>query len=422
MARTRCALIVVATLAVALAPAGAAPATGPLDPIEQVEIGPNREFRVNGEPFLPIMSWAQGSGSYGMLRSLGFNTFCGGGRSGEAAGAAKAAGGYLIPDFTRTLIGNPSVLAWIHGDEPDMPQRRQQAATPDQIEGQGGARPRGSEPKRPAAEVQEHYRNIKQADPSRPVLVTFTGHFFEKIRSHYTAEQQATLYRQYIQGADVVGFDIYPIYGHGRPGWLNHPADAVAQLTKMAGPRPVYAWIETSKGSRWMSYERQPDVLPMHTRFQVWGALINGATAIGYFTHAWAPTFKEFAPTDEMRAELLRINSQMTRLAPAILAAPARTAVTMTMSDGLPCQFKATTHDGSLYLFAQNRDLGPNSENLGQFDPISPRGGTATFTVAGMKAGTTIEVVDENRTLTAADGGFTDAFGPLAEHIYKIAQ
>jgi hypothetical protein len=163
-------------------------------------------------------------------------------------------------------------------------------------------------------------------------------------------------------------------------------------------------------------------VLPIHTRFQVWGALINGATAIGYFTHAWAPSFTEFAPTADMRAELKRINGQMTRLAPAILAPAAKTRVTVTLSDKLPSQFKATMYDKSLYLFVQNRDLGPDAEKLGQFDPISPRGGKAVITVEGLKAATVIEVVDEERTITSKAGSFEDEFKPLAEHIYKIPQ
>ena len=54
-----------------------------------------------------------------------------------------------------------------------------------------------------------------------------------------------------------------------------------------------------------MPYEKQPDVLPLYTRNEVWQAIINGATAIGYFTHAWRPEFKEFAPTPEMQKELL---------------------------------------------------------------------------------------------------------------------
>lgn len=87
-----------------------------------------------------------------------------------------------------------------------------------------------------------------------------------------------------VNAADVVGFDVYPIFGYGTPGWLNHPASGVKQLIQIAESRPVFIWIESGKGSKWMPYEKQPDVLPHHTHYQVWSALINGATAIGYFT------------------------------------------------------------------------------------------------------------------------------------------
>jgi hypothetical protein len=162
-------------------------------------------------------------------------------------------------------------------------------------------------------------------------------------------------------------------------------------------------------------------VLPKHTRFEVWGVLIEGATAYGYFTHAWRPEFKEFAPTAEMQAELKRLNAQVTRLSGAILAAPTSRAITMELAGGLKCHFKATESDGSLYIFAQNQDLGPGGEEKGQFEPVSPRSAVATFTVAGLKAGATVEVVDEKRTLKAAEGGaFSDGFDGLAEHIYRI--
>jgi hypothetical protein len=44
----------------------------------------------------------------------------------------------------------------------------------------------------------------------------------------------------------------------------------------------------------------------------------------------------------------------------------------------------------------------------------------ATIKVAGLKAGAKIEVVDEDRSITAADGEFTDDFAPLGEHVYKF--
>ena len=108
-----------------------------------------------------------------------------------------------------------------------------------------------------------------------------------------------------------------------------------------------------------------------------------------------------------MRRELRRLNEQITRLAPDLLASPAKRTIEMTMGDGLACHFKATEHNGALYVFAQNMDM-------------QNRGGTATIQVEGLEAGATIEVIDEDRPLTADNGQFTDAFGPLAEHAYRL--
>ncbi|MBN2581661.1 MAG: hypothetical protein JXL80_01235 [Planctomycetes bacterium] len=396
-------LLAVAACAAIFAAACPAVAQEKLEPIKKVGIGKNREFIVNGKPFLPVMSWAQATRSYGMLRGLEFNTFCGTDKGKQAADAAQAAGGYVIPTFSQDLVGNPYVLAYIHGDEPDMPEK--------------------GKPKHNEDELAAYYNKVRKADSSRPVLMTFTAHFMSSKTDKYSESVKKKIYPAFVKHCDVVGFDTYPIYGSGMPCNLCDVGIGVAELCKIAGPkRPVYAWIETSKGSKWMTYEKQPDVLPIHTRAEVWMALIEGATAIGYFTHAWAPSFTEFAPTAEMRAELKRLNGQITTLAPAILAEPAKAKVSMKLSGDLNCHLKATDLDGTTYIFAQNLDLGPNADKLKQFQPISPRGGKATITVAGLAAGTTIEVVDENRTITSKAGQFEDEFNPLAEHVYKIGK
>ena len=275
-------------------------------------------------------------------------------------------------------------------------------------------------PRTSPEDVTAQYRRIKTADAVRPVLVTFTGSFFEKA-SRYDEATRKTLFAEYVNGSDVAGFDIYPIYGSGYPSRLNWVADATEELVRIAGPRrPIYAWIETNKGSKWMTYSKQLDVEPKHTRCETWMAIIRGATAIGYFTHRWHPDYKQFAPEEEMVAELKRLNGQITRLAPAILATPAKAGIQMTLGGGLPCHFKATDHAGVLYIFAQNIDLGPEPEGKRQFEQITPRAGKATITVEGLKAGTRIEVIDEHRTIKAAAGKFTDDFAPLSERIYRL--
>jgi hypothetical protein len=360
------------------------------------------------------MSWAQGPGGnkFSFLRSLNFNTFMGNNVSpAEQAQAAAAAGGYCVVQSTSdaevvAARGHSSILAWHHSDEPDAPQ--------------------GSSPKIAPSTIASRYQWYQGRNIDRPVFVTFTANFMAEFRGKYSAQQQAALYPQYIDDAEVVGFDTYPIYGFGRENWLNRPASGTAQLKAIAGGRPVYAWIETSKGSKWMTYAKQPDVLPIHTRYEVWGSLIEGATAIGYFTHAWQPSFTEFAPTAAMQAELYRLNGQITDLAPAILAAPSRREIQMALTSdyglSLTSRLKATDYGGALWIFAQNSDLGPNAEQLGQFDPISPRAGRATITVEGLRAGDIIlRVEDVGYTpIAAGDGFFEDDFTALGEHVYMI--
>ena len=387
--------------AVLIASLGAnAIAQAPVEPVRKVEIGENREFIVNGKPFLPIMSWAQPATNYVQLKGLSFNTHTSG--SADVV-AAKAAGCYAVPGFKAGKPENDYILGWIFDDEPDLPRGRGIEAKPRQ------------QPDRVAEKSQE----IKAANPERLLFMTLTGHFLKE-QSTYPDELRTKIYPEYIKSADVVGFDIYPIYGSGYASHLDWPGRGVSKLRDLSGSRPVYAWIETSKGSKWMPYEKQPDVLPIHTRNEVWQAIIRGATAIGYFTHAWFPEFKEFAATPEMQQELGRLNAQLTRLAPAILAPPAKNKIEMTLGEGLNCHFKATESKGYLYIFAENIDLGPGAEMAKQYDPIYPRNGKAIFTVSGLKAGTRIEVVDEQRTITAEKGRFTDEFAPLAEHIYRM--
>ena len=66
----------------------------------------------------------------------------------------------------------------------------------------------------------------------------------------------------------------------------------------------------------------------------------------------------------------------------------------------------AKTFDGLTYLFAVGMRKGETK---------------ATFTVKNQSGDRTVEVLGENRTLTAKDGVFTDAFQPYAVHIYRIS-
>lgn len=265
------------------------------------------------------------------------------------------------------------------------------------------------EPRAEPEAVLAKYREIKAADSERPVFMTVTGNFhphFDK----WTDAQRDSLYADYFQAADVVGYDIYPIYGWNKPEWIHLVHEATDLLAKQSGRRPLYAWIETSKGGQWTGpLEKQKDVTPAHIKAEVWMCICRGATAIGYFTHVWKPAYHQFGVPDENRAALREINAQITRLTPAILSAELAPEVTIRAADDVKLDVLARQYDGSVYLFAVNCD----ERN---------RPATATVTVPGLRAGTAVEVLDERRAITAQAGSFQDDFGPLAVHLYRIKQ
>ncbi len=185
--------------------------------------------------------------------------------------------------------------------------------------------------------------------------------------------------------------------------------EATDQLVKMAAGKPVYAWIETSRGGQWTGdLARQKEVTPTHIRAEVWMSICRGATAIGYFTHVWKPSYSQFGVPDENRKALREINEQITRLAPAILGEPSKRAASIAAEGDVKLDLLAREGPDGLYLFAVNYD-----ERLKE--------AKATIKVEGLAAGKEIIVVDENRTLKSGAGFFTDPFAPLAVHIYRVA-
>jgi hypothetical protein len=391
-------------------------APGGLPEIRTVAIGPNREFLVNGKPFLPIFGWLQVPDNLPKLKAVGMNTVAGyhwqrqknigSGNTKDAAEYARyarKAGLYFIspymeqhPAAMQTLAKSGVVLAWIHNDEPDLASSA------------GGAEVvPGKFVRETPGQVLARYEAIKAFDPMRPVLLTVTGRYIKEpmFAKYWTREQVMQLYPAYFKAADVPGHDNYPIYGWNKPEKLDWVSQGIRELRELAGQhKPTYIWIETQPGGQ---FAKPQPVTGVEIRNEVYQAIISGATAIGYFTHRFKPTFAEFGVPEENQKALREINEQLQRLAPVILSADATVQPEIEIEGGVAAQCLAKEHNGRMYIFAQNIDM-------------PRRSGKATLAVAGLAAGTKVEVVDEGRVITAESGKFSDDFAPLAVHIYKI--
>lgn len=438
-------LATLAALAILLSLASAGRAAEPLPPIQKVQLGPGGAYMVNGKPLVVLGLWLQTPGDFALLKENGFNVIAGYWWDKKKTTPEEAAKGILeyaeqvhkagmyfiapyeveMEDAMKKLAATDYLLGWTHDDEPDMPRKVDPNIDKNV--------PAGVKylPRQSAAEAVAKYQRLRKVDPMRPVEVGFTASFMAS-DPKFTPEQKKQIYSEFMKAGDAGGFDTYPIFGSATPGKLLNVGQGVAELRALIGPdRGLLCAIETNKGSKWVTPAKQLDVKPEHTRFETWSALLHGATGIAYFTHKWKDpdgkdNYQTFAPKDDpaMLAELKRLNEQIARLAGAILAPPAKVKVEMKLagpSGGLAFYFKATSLDGAVYVFAQNQDLGKDPRDFKQFEAITPRSGKAAFTIAGLKAGTKIEVVDEGRTITAEEGKFSDDFKPLAEHVYKIA-
>lgn len=255
----------------------------------------------------------------------------------------------------------------------------------------------------PPEQLASLYARKRRMDPSRPVYLNLTARFYEPYRKMGPA--RPGIYRAYCAATDIVGFDHYPIQGWNRPDRIAEIAGATAALRQIAGKKqPVWVILETTNGSQWTPDDARPP-FPYEIRAEVWMAIINGATGIGYFPHVWKPRYSQCSIPAANQQEIKRINAQITRLTPVILG-PEVEGITCKSEGKLPVQVMGRRGpDGTLYVFAVNllRDVRE-----------------AEFVVPGLKAGTEVTVVDEGKKFRADDGGFTDTFGELAVHIYAI--
>lgn len=348
--------------------------------------------------FFPLAVWLQNPDRAEEYIKAGINTYVGlwKGPTEEQLAKLEKAGMKLIcsqNQLARTRLEDPTIIAWMHGDEPDNAQSL----------GAG----QGYGPPIAPAKIIEDYESLRSIDPSRPVLLNLgQGVAWDHWIGRGVRRNHPEDYPEYVKGCDIASFDIYPAV-HDHPevaGKLWYVPQGVERLKRWAGPkRKVWNCLECTRIS---NTQRKPT--PAEVKAEAWMALIHGSQGLIYFVHQFKPSFQEAAllSDPEMLAAITELNRQITELAPVLNSPPIEEKVGITLRNPeVPIATMTKRYQDALYLFA-----------------VAMRNGTnqATFKLPLSSPKAKITVLNENRSLQATSGEFKDDFAPWQAHIYRI--
>lgn len=371
---------------------GASAKSQAVNPYTRWENGPSHD-----EGFFPLAVWLQNPRNAKKYQTAGFNTYVGlwKGPTQNQLAELKNAGMKVIchqNEIGLHHLNDPTIIGWMHGDEPDNAQPLEK--------GKGYGPPIRPE------KIIEDYHRMREADPSRPVLlnlgqaVAWDGWHGRGVRTNHPED-----YPEYVKGCDIVSFDIYPA-AHPKPqisGKLWYVARGVQRLVKWTqGKKVVWNCIECTRIKN-----PQNKATPHQVRCEVWMSIIHGSAGLIYFVHEWEPKFNESALLSDppMLSEVTSINKQIKELAPVLNSPTIKNMVTVSTPEDVPVEVSARKYKDAIYLFAAGMR---NSQAL------------ATFTVKTLKGPGTVKVLGENRVISSNNGVFKDSFQPWDVHLYQI--
>ena len=326
----------------------------------------------------------------------------------RAAGTQASVREQMLTRIAATFKQHPGLGAYKGVDEPRNPFR-----------GENWIRPAG---------LVRAARRLKALDPQHPLVI---------IQAPRSTVAQLSPYRP---AFDITGADIFPIaYPPGEHSDLPNRdisvvGDVTRKMVRAAGGKPVWMTLQIA-WSGTVTSARRPNVVPrfptLHElRFMAYQAIACGARGLMFFgghltqtarpvdaRAGWNWTFWERA----LRPLVQELTS--TAVAPALVAADARPQVKSTAQD----LDLITRRDGRfLYVIACRRGgatsrvgfTGLPKKQNGQ--PLT--GGQVLFEYVQEPPPPPIGAGRQDfRSVSVANGGFRDWFGPHDVHVYRFA-
>jgi hypothetical protein len=340
-------------------------AAPPLDPRFGVS---GTHVIADGSLFFPVLSYEQCAATIARALAIVVNTFV----QVPFTGCGPSPAGSTPPYVLSDNYAGASGAGWYLPDEPDgwgiTPEQMPQLPTPDAT--------------------------------GRLRVLNITQHFFSgqaPINDRFDRND----YKRFAAGADVIGFDMYPIVKFcGRVPLLDVFRAQRELMTTYAPGKPTFQWIETSK----MTGEcASLQITPAIVNAETWLAIAGGACGIGYFTNSWtSDVWDRWSFDPGIAQQLAATVSRVQALAPALCADYG--SVVVPWNGGVAASTR--TLNGALYVLAVNSTAAVT---------------TVPFRVDAL-AGRALTVLDEGRTIRPAKQVFfRDRFAPYEVHVYLAA-
>lgn len=294
----------------------------------------------NADTF-PIGVWLQEPSQAAKYKAAGFNLYVGlwEGPTESQLTTLKSAEMPVIcaqNDVGLKHRSDPVIIGWMHQDEPDNAQEVSDASGR-----------KGYGPCVPPATVVGLYQTMKKADGSRPVMLNLGQGVANDQWIGRGNGAKLDDYKTYVQGCDIVSFDVYPVAGLGDPGKIPLVAKGLDRLAGWtAGKKRIWNCLECT------AISGKDKATPEQVRVEAWSAIIHGARGFIYFVHQFAPKFDEHALLDDpaMLSAVTKLNRQIQVLAPAINRGIK--VATSLRAESVDCV--ALRYGGALYLIVAN--------------------------------------------------------------------
>jgi hypothetical protein len=328
--------------------------------------------------FFPIGVWVPPAYAYATWQARGANTMVGIGFDLEGSiTQANALGLHMIREPRPNPADDanePLLLAWAQPDEPD-----------------------GIYSQIPYTDIQAQYASWKGVAPNRPVFINFVGDLNQY--DIVTSESGNAWYMKYVQGADWICADKYPVNDGVTD--LSVMGATMDHLQLLAGNKPIFAFIESSDID---TTDGHVGPSPGQLRAQMWEVIIHGARGIWFFPEQITPSFLFDATPAAVATEMTTQDATITALA-GVLQGTVNPA-------GISAQVAAPLDAGWRSAAASSYFIVVNLSGSAQ--------DARTITLGGSATATSANVYGEARSVPIVAGAMHDDFAAYAVHIYVV--